>query len=196
MGIWIDDLRRTIRRLTRRPAFLIAGSTTIGLGLGATVAMLGLVRGILLVPLEYADSEAVVQVSLTYPELGWNRGPISGPNFVDLRDGSPAFSALGAYQAGAVNYKVWENETKAGRIDPSKVRIIWRTPTYPDYNWSVRGDVDRVYGTGFTNRVKAALLAMKERSLLDAFPRRNFVPATNADYVVIENTAKSIGLIE
>lgn len=102
----------------------------------------------------------------------------------------------GAYQAGAVNYKVWENETKAGRIDPSKVRIIWRTPTYPDYNWSVRGDVDRVYGAGFTNRVKEALLAMKERSLLDAFPRRNFIPASNADYVVIENTAKSIGLIE
>ena len=53
-----------------------------------------------------------------------------------------------------------------------------------------------MYGTGFTDRVKEALLVMKERSLLDAFPRRNFVPATNADYDAIENTARSVGLME
>ena len=48
----------------------------------------------------------------------------------------------GAYQAGALNYKVWEKEMAAGIVDTSKVRVIWRTPTYPDYNWSIRGDVD------------------------------------------------------
>ena len=46
----------------------------------------------------------------------------------------------GSYEVGALNYKVWENEMKAGNIDPKKVRIIWKTPAYPDYNWTIRGD--------------------------------------------------------
>ena len=47
----------------------------------------------------------------------------------------------GAYQVGAVNYKVWAKELAAGKIDPTKVKIIWETPPYPDYQWTVRGDV-------------------------------------------------------
>jgi phosphonate transport system substrate-binding protein len=102
----------------------------------------------------------------------------------------------GAYEVGALNFKVWENELKAGKIDPAKVRVIWRTPTYPDYQWTVRGDVERVWGDGFTNRVRQALLRMKDRNLLDSFPRRSFVPASNDDYQAILDTAKSIGLID
>ena len=37
----------------------------------------------------------------------------------------------GAYQIGAVNFKVWEKELKLGRIDPARISIIWRTPAYP-----------------------------------------------------------------
>jgi phosphonate transport system substrate-binding protein len=102
----------------------------------------------------------------------------------------------GAYQVGAVNFKVWDNEIRAGRIDPAAVRIIWRTPTYPDYQWSVRGDLNRRWGSGFTDKVKFALLNMKDPSLLEAFPRKSFVPADNSDYTPILKTAKSIGLID
>lgn len=107
-----------------------------------------------------------------------------------------ALVQAGTYQVGAVNYKVWENETRAGGIDPAKVRIIWRTPTYPDYQWTVRGDVERAWGNGFTDRVKSALLNMRDRNLLNAFPRSSFVPAGNGDYQPILDTAKSIGLID
>jgi phosphonate transport system substrate-binding protein len=102
----------------------------------------------------------------------------------------------GAYQAGALNYKVWENEVKAGHVDASKVRVIWRTPTYPDYNWSVRGDLDEHYGQGFTDKLTQALLGMTDRKLLDAFPRQSFVPASNADYQAVETVGKAIGLLD
>ena len=102
----------------------------------------------------------------------------------------------GAYQVGAVNYKVWENELKAGRIDTNKVRIIWRTPAYPDYNWSVRGDLDKSFGSGFTEKVKKALLGMKNRELLKSFPRKGFVPAKNVDYLPILRIGKKIGLLD
>jgi phosphonate transport system substrate-binding protein len=102
----------------------------------------------------------------------------------------------GAYEVGALNFKVWERELKAGKVDPKKVRIIWRTPTYPDYQWTIRGDVDSKFGKGFTEKVKASLLSMNDPDLLKSFPRSSFIPAENADYEPIERTAKSIGLID
>ncbi len=102
----------------------------------------------------------------------------------------------GAYQVGAVNYKVWESESKAGKIDPVKASVIWETPAYPDYQWTIRGDVDKVYGEGFKERVKQALLNMTNPDLLASFPRAGFIPASNADYQPILETAQEIGLID
>ncbi len=102
----------------------------------------------------------------------------------------------GAYQFGVVNYKVWETDLAEGKVDPAKVKVIWETPEYPDYQWSIRGDVDQAWGEGFSAKVKQALLAMNAPDLLASFPRQSFVEATNADYQPILETAKSIGLID
>lgn len=83
-----------------------------------------------------------------------------------------ALVQTGAYAVGAVNFKVWENETKAGRIDPDRVGVIWRTPPYPDYQWTIRGDVDARWGAGFTDRVRQALLAMHDVHLALAYTDR------------------------
>jgi phosphonate transport system substrate-binding protein len=102
----------------------------------------------------------------------------------------------GAYQVGAVNFKVWQNELKAKKIDPAKVSIIWKTPPYPDYQWTIRGDVDKRWKAGFKQKVKAALLGMKDPGLLASFPRKSFIPASNADYQPIVDVAKKIKLID
>ncbi len=102
----------------------------------------------------------------------------------------------GAYQVGALNYKVWEQESAEGKVDPSKVIVIWQTPTYPDYQWSIRGDVDARFGAGFKDRVRQTLLDISDPALLAAFPRKSFVPASNADYQPILDTAQAIGVID
>lgn len=102
----------------------------------------------------------------------------------------------GAYEVGAVNYKVWDSELKQGKIDTTKVSVIWKTPTYPDYQWTVRGDVDNIWGEGFKEKIRHALLSMAEPDLLAAFPRSRFIPASNADYLPIETVAKKIGLMD
>lgn len=102
----------------------------------------------------------------------------------------------GAYQIGAVNFAVWESELAQGRIDQSKVRVIWTTPTYPDYQWTVRGDVDARHGDGFSQKLRQALLDMKDPQLLASFARQGFVPAGNDDYAPIEETARAIGLLD
>ena len=102
----------------------------------------------------------------------------------------------GVYQVGAVNYSVWDTEVEEGKIDTDKVKVIWTTPTYPDYQWTIRGDVDARYGEGFKEKVRTALLNMKDEDLLTSFPRKSFVPASNDDYAPIERTGKAIGLLD
>ena len=116
--------------------------------------------------------------------------------FSDDHSKTLALVASGAYEVGALNYAVWDNEVKAGKVDPAQVSVIWKTPPYPDYNWSVRGDVDAAWGAGFTRRLTAALLAIKDPKLLAAFPRAGFVPARNADYDKVLEIARAVGLIE
>ena len=102
----------------------------------------------------------------------------------------------GAYEVGAVNFKVYKKELNAGKIDQKKVSIIWKTPGYPDYNWSIRGDVDKRFGKGFTDKVQKALIAMKDPVLLRSFPRKSFIKAVNSDFKPILDTAIEIGLID
>lgn len=102
----------------------------------------------------------------------------------------------GAYEIGAVNYKVWDRELKAGNIDTSKVKIIWKTPPYPDYQFTIRGDVDEQFGEGFSKRVQDALLRLDDRDILDAFPREKFIKAENAEFEVILETGRKLGLID
>ncbi|MEH6650708.1 MAG: putative selenate ABC transporter substrate-binding protein [Motiliproteus sp.] len=102
----------------------------------------------------------------------------------------------GSYQIGAVNFKVWQRELANGKIDTSKVDVIWKTPSYPDYQWSIRGDVNQTWGEGFNKKVTEALLAMDDPQLLNAFPRSSFVKASNADFEPVADVARSIGLID
>lgn len=102
----------------------------------------------------------------------------------------------GAYEVGAVNYKVWEKMVEEKKVDTSKVSVIWDTPAYPDYQWTIRGDVDATWGEGFSDKVKKALLDMNDPVLLSSFPRASFISASNDDFLPIEKTAKAIGLIE
>lgn len=102
----------------------------------------------------------------------------------------------GAYQVGAVNFQVWKKDLAAGKIDPNKVSIIWTTPTYPDYQWTIRGDVDKRWSAGFKLRVTNALLGMKDKDLLASFPRSSFIPASNSDYEPILRVGKEIKLID
>jgi phosphonate transport system substrate-binding protein len=101
----------------------------------------------------------------------------------------------GAYDVGALDFTVWDLDKKAGKIDEAQVQVIWETPTYPDYNWTVRGDVDRVYGTGFKEKLGAALLAIEDRAILDQFARSKFIPAKNSDYAPVEEVGKVTNLL-
>ncbi len=101
----------------------------------------------------------------------------------------------GAYQAGVLSYTAWENEVDQGNVDPERVQVVWESPTYPDYHWTVRGDVDERFGEGFTERLTQALIDMDDPELLASFPRSGFIPASNEDFQPIHDVAVSLDLL-
>jgi phosphonate transport system substrate-binding protein len=101
----------------------------------------------------------------------------------------------GQYQVGAVNYKVYDERVQQKRIDPSVVRIIWRTPHYADYNWTIRPDLDQKYGAGFAARLAETLIGIEDPALLAALPRNRLVPASNDDFDAIRDIAMQLGMI-
>lgn len=104
--------------------------------------------------------------------------------------------ASGAYQLGALNYTVWENELEAGNLDADSVKVVWQTPPYPDYQWTIRGDVDERFGEGFADRVQQALLDMDDPELLESFPRSGFIPVDNADYEIIRQVGQQLDILD
>ncbi len=125
------------------------------------------------------------------PEEFFSRVGFSGDHSQTLR-----LVASGAYQVGALNFAVWDQAVAEGAPEVETVRIIWRTPSYPDYNWTIRGDLDDRFGEGFADRVQAALVGMTDPDLLASFPREGFVPASNEDYAPIEEVARALDLLE
>ena len=123
------------------------------------------------------------------PEQVFKRVGFSGDHTKTI-----ALVQSGSYEVGAVNFKVWGKEAEEGRIDPKKVTVIWATPEYPDYNWTIRGGVEKEFGPGFITKVQSALLDLKDPQLLDSFPRSSFIRADNDMYQAILDTGKAIGI--
>jgi phosphonate transport system substrate-binding protein len=101
----------------------------------------------------------------------------------------------GAYEVGVLDYTVFDLDKRDGKFDPSQVVVVWETPTFPDYQWTIRGDVDSRFGAGFKERVRSALLDLNDATILGYFARSKFIPAKNSDYSPIEDVAKASDLL-
>lgn len=115
--------------------------------------------------------------------------------FSGSHDKTAELVASGRYQVGVINYKVYDQRVAEGKTDPATVRVIWQTPAYPDYNWTVRPDLDERFGTGFTTRLQAVLTAIDDPALLAALPRDRLVRATNEEYEGIREVAQQLDMI-
>ena len=158
--------------------------------------------------------EAVKGKTLTFGSRGSTSGRLMPEHYIRQRFGQApqeVFSRVGfsgnhtrtvalvesgAYQVGALNFQVWNELVEDGGVDTDKVRVIWKSPTYPDYQWTIRGDVNERFGDGFKARVKEALLSMEDPELLDSFPRSGFIPASNEDYSTIRKVGQETGLLD
>jgi len=103
----------------------------------------------------------------------------------------------GRVDAGALNESVFQKLIDEKRIDATKVRVLWTTPDYYDYNWTVRGDL----GPQLIEKIRAAFLSLdygkpEHKNILDLQRTRKFIPTKAENYRAIEEAAKSAALIK
>ncbi len=101
----------------------------------------------------------------------------------------------GTWEAGALNFATFDDMVKKGTLDPEKCRVIWKTPTYADYNFTAHPDLEKTFGAGFIEKLQAALIAIKDPEILAAMTRGAIISAKNEDFKGIEDVAKQLGLL-
>ncbi|WP_323792648.1 putative selenate ABC transporter substrate-binding protein [Nocardioides sp.] len=160
---------------------------------------------------------ALAGKSLTFGSDTSTSGRLMPQHFMDqaglaLDDlkGSPGFSgshdatieavASGSFEVGAVNSQVWDATVEAGEVDLSDVVVLFRTPTYFDYHWLARPDIDDVYGAGTLDSIKELLFGLdpavpEDAAILDLFGATSFIPTENANYDQIRAVAEELDLL-
>lgn len=114
-----DELRNNLANLARQfqktPAFVAVVTLTLALGIGVTTGVFSVVRGVLLRPLPYPESEELVHVT--------RAGAASLPNIRDLSERLESMEELG----GAF---VPFNTTLTGAGDPVQLQISFVTANF------------------------------------------------------------------
>lgn len=117
-------------------------------------------------------------------------------SFSGAHDATIAAVASGKVDAGALNISVWNKFVEEKKVDPAAVKVIYTTPTYYDYNWTVHADMP------------AALREKIARAFLDLDPATaqgaeilklqravKFVPTKVENYDGIKSAAENAGLL-
>ncbi len=127
------DLRETVRRFARRPAFVGLVVLTLGIGIGSTTTIFSVIDAVVFRPLPFPDPDRLVNLFETTPE--GRDFATSEPNFLDFQRANRSFVGLAAFrgdelalvsvdgepvslQAAAVSaslFDILETRTVAGR---------------------------------------------------------------------------------
>jgi len=122
------------------------------------------------------------------------------PGFSGSHDKTIALVTAGTYDAGALNAQVWKARIADHTVDTTHVAVFYTTPAFHDYHWVLNPAAEQRFGTGFGDKVRAALLALDpsvpaQKEILDLFGAHQFVATADSNYVQIERVGRSIGAI-
>ena len=117
MQTLLQDLRFGLRMLAKNPGFTAVAVVTLALGIGANTTIFSVVNGWMLRPPRIKDPARVVMILSTSPAKergwGWDRNPVSAPDFVAWREQSHAFEGMVASQ--------WGDFTLTGEGEPERL---------------------------------------------------------------------------
>ena len=117
--------------------------------------------------------------------------------FSGAHDATVAFVAAGKADAGVLNASVWDKMVEAKKVDTDSVRVFATTPSYFDYNWTVRGDLDPAIVKKLTDAFLKLDPAIPEHKEIMALQRASkFIPTQAANYDGIEKAAYDAGLLK
>jgi len=126
------------------------------------------------------------------PESHFSRVGYSGAH-----DATAAWVQAGKVDGGVLNASVWDKLVASGKVDSNKVKVFATTPTYYDYNWTVRGTLD----PALAEKIKAAFLSLdpanpEHKAILDLQAASRFIETSPENYKGIEDAARAADLLK
>ena len=117
--------------------------------------------------------------------------------FSGAHDATVAFVAGGKAEAGVLNSSVWDKLVETKNPNAAKVKVLATTPTYYDYNWTVRPGLD----AAITKKLTDAFLKLDPKNpthkeIMDLQRASKFIATKTSNYDGIEQAGKSAGLIK
>lgn len=129
--MWTRDLRLALRSLMRRPGFTTIATLTLALGIGATVAIFGVVNAVVLQPLPFPDSDRIVELrhhapGIDLPDLNNSPGTLEF-----YRDRARSWDLLVAIGGGNANLQVADrtNRVRVFTAEPGIFDLLSLHPT-------------------------------------------------------------------
>ncbi len=117
--------------------------------------------------------------------------------FSGAHDATALWVESGKVDAGALNEAVWDKLVQTRKVDTDKVTVIWTTPPYVDYVWTVRGDLD----PHLVGKIAEAFTRLRydnpaDRKLLDLQRTKRYVRVKPEDFKPTEEAAIAAGLLK
>ena len=126
------------------------------------------------------------------PDKDFKRVAYSGAH-----DATIAAVAAGKVDAGALNISVWDKFVADKKVDPTKVKVIFTTQPYFDYNWTVHADMPAAQREKLTKAFLSLNPATPEgKEVLDLQRATRFVPTKADNYKGIEAAGRNAGLLK
>ncbi|MDF1502728.1 ABC transporter permease, partial [Roseisolibacter sp. H3M3-2] len=122
-----QDARFAWRALRRRPALTAIATLTLALGIGATTALFGVVKSVLLTPLPWRDPQSIAVVWSAWK--GFEQTWLSYDEWEGYRAGVPAFADVAIFTDGAATLGDGEPErVRAGNVGENLFRVLGVSP--------------------------------------------------------------------
>ncbi|MCA0143884.1 putative selenate ABC transporter substrate-binding protein [Blastococcus sp. LR1] len=121
-----------------------------------------------------------------------------GPGFSGSHDATITLVASGSYQAGVLNEQVWDSRLGEGGITDSDLVEYTRTPTYHDYHWLLGPKAVERLGADLPERLTAYFTGLTQdddAEVLELFGAGSFIPTEAANYELIEQIGRDLGLV-
>jgi predicted permease len=117
---WLSDIRQALRGMARTPGWTAIVVLTLGVGLGASTAIFGVVNAVLLRPLPHPHAG---RLALIWAQFGpESKAPVSGHQLLALRERSRLFESIGG---------IWVTSAAlTGHGEPEQIRVGFVTANF------------------------------------------------------------------
>lgn len=129
-----QDVHYALRGLRKNPGFAAAAIATLGLGVGAALAVFTVVNGVLLRPLPYREPDRVGMIWLTNtnPDGSTTDLPLSSGFYSDLENESRQFGRIAAFRGWSYSMSATDGtgqeSISSARVSPALFEVLGVQP--------------------------------------------------------------------